>query len=87
MKILNLNVAIPTPRGPLAEVAGLPIVTLNGRSEAVIENHRGVSEYETTAITVRGGKYDIRVTGENLTINAMNSEKLTILGAIDAVTF
>ncbi|MDR2606399.1 MAG: YabP/YqfC family sporulation protein [Oscillospiraceae bacterium] len=71
----------------VSESLGYPIVTISGRAQVCIENHRGISEYENEAVTVLSGKYDIRVTGLNLTIRSMNTDTLVITGDINAVTF
>jgi len=71
--------------GVVAETLGLPIITISGKNEAIIENHKGITEYEHTAITVRAAKSDIRVIGRNLGIKTMDNSSLTITGEIDAV--
>jgi sporulation protein YqfC len=78
--------------GLVAETLGMPIVTISGRGEVRIENHLGISEYESGAITVRGGaptasrRFDIRITGSELEIRSMSSDVLVISGVIHAVT-
>jgi sporulation protein YqfC len=78
--------------GVAAESLGFPVVTISGKGEVCVENHRGISEYESGAITIRGGgplasgRYNIRVTGTGLEIRSMSSDTLIISGEIDGVT-
>jgi len=71
----------------ITETLGYPIVTVSGKNEVRIENHKGISEYVCDAITVVGKKYNIRVSGLGLTIKSMNSDALIITGEINAITF
>ncbi len=64
---------------------GMPIIEISDGRRVLIENHRGVTEYGKTQISVmvRFGK--IVVSGSNLELGFMSKEQLVISGTIDGV--
>ena len=67
------------------QLPGVPIVELAGTKRVLIENHRGVIEYDSSRIriSVKFGKID--VTGSGLEICYMSRQQLIITGQIDSV--
>ena len=58
-----------------------------GNREAVLEDCRGILEYDTDVVRVRTGKHIVRFTGRNLEIHCMTSDSLVITGFISGVEF
>ncbi|MDR0937036.1 MAG: YabP/YqfC family sporulation protein [Oscillospiraceae bacterium] len=71
----------------LGEILGRPVITFTGNTNLRIEGHKGVTEYETAHVTVRLGKYNLRVEGVGLAISSINSDCLTLTGEIQSVRF
>jgi sporulation protein YqfC len=71
----------------LGEILGKPVITLTGNTNLRIESHKGVTEYEAAHITVRCGKFNLRVEGNGLAISSINSDSLNLTGEIQSVHF
>ena len=67
---------------PADAVAGMPRITITGRSRVLIENHKGLLEYGEETIEVAGGRLRIRIRGTDLQLRAMDREDLIITGRI-----
>ena len=71
-----------------AEVAGgLPRVTVTGARRVLIENHRGLLDYDLDRIDVNTGVGIIRIRGEALEITAMSASELVAAGRIISAEF
>lgn len=68
------------------ELPGMPLVEIAGEKRVLIENHRGVTEYDANRICVRVKFGQICVCGESLTLAQMTGASLVICGRIDSVT-
>lgn len=73
----------------LAELLDIPLetidwpkVTLNGNTNAVIQNHRGVIEYDQNIVRINTKLGEIKVTGEKLTLVAASKEEIIVEGLI-----
>ncbi len=69
------------------EAAGLLKLTVSGRGRALVENHRGLLEYAGERIEINGGSVRLRLSGEGLTLAAMDREALLITGSIAAIEY
>jgi len=63
----------------------LPLITLTGRREVIIENYKNISEFSETAIRVRTKEGEVTVTGERLVLQQITSEILLITGRVGGI--
>lgn len=68
-------------------VMGASIVTLTGRTEAWVENYKGIIEYSTEAILLQGKSCQICFTGKRLSIDYYTSEDMKISGCIEYIRY
>lgn len=68
------------------ELPGMPLVEIAGEKRVLIENHKGVTEYDADRICVRVNFGQICVCGEHLTLAQMTGACLVICGRIDSIT-
>lgn len=64
---------------------GVPIFTMNGDGELLIENHKGILKYSLTEIEVSSKSFPILITGENLSIEYYTADTLKICGKINQI--
>lgn len=70
---------------PLDTVIDLPKIIVSGNQQVVIENHRGVIEYEPALIRV-GTKFgELKITGAELVLVSVFKEELVITGKIGQI--
>jgi len=67
---------------PLDTVVELPKMVVNGNQQLVIENHRGIIEYESSVIRVGTKLGEIKITGSQLALISVLKEDLVIAGKI-----
>lgn len=72
---------------PKEIVLNIPRLTLVGNRDLMIENFKGVMEYENERIRVNTGNGVIKVTGARLLIREITSEDIIISGEIHALEF
>lgn len=65
-----------------AEAEGLVRVQLFGRERMSVENHKGVYEYRTELVRLQTGDGMLRVEGEGLSLQELQSERICISGTI-----
>ena len=56
-----------------------------GNDTVMIECHRGLTQYATETVTVRGGTADLKIRGRGLTLEMMTDTVLKIRGAVFGV--
>ncbi|MGN0779523.1 MAG: YabP/YqfC family sporulation protein [Aristaeellaceae bacterium] len=70
-----------------AEVVGnVPRVTLTGRSEVDVEQHRGLSAYQPEEVVFRTACGSLRISGHELRLKRYTSCDAQITGEIACVT-
>ena len=67
-------------------IPGQPLVELSGDGRVLIENHRGVIEYENDRVAVQVDYGQVVIVGRGLELVRMCKEQLIILGRIESVT-
>lgn len=67
---------------PEEALSGVPRLTVTNGSRALIENHRGILEYNRERITVNFKKGQMCLSGRELRIAAMNREELLVRGEL-----
>lgn len=85
-------------RGYLSEITGLADISseiigscfraeIVENSKILIENHKGIAEYDAECVKINCGRLVMTVRGSDLCLVAMNSNGLSISGSIDSVTY
>lgn len=70
---------------PLDTVIDLPKIVVSGNQQVVIENHRGVIEYEPTIIRVGTKLGELKIAGAELVLVSVFKEELVITGKIGQI--
>lgn len=72
---------------PKEIVLNIPKTTIVGNRDMMIENFKGVMEYEDDRIRVNTGTGVVKITGVRLLIREITSEDIIISGDIHALEF
>lgn len=62
-------------------------LTLIGARELVVENHRGLYEYETDKVVLSVPEGRLTVAGQGLSIRSISPDQLTIEGSIRVIEY
>lgn len=65
----------------------LPRITLVGKGELYIENHRGIIEYSLERLRVNLSRGYIEIEGQGLEISALMPDELAIVGEIRSLRY
>jgi sporulation protein YqfC len=68
-------------------VMDIPKVTLIGRNELYLENHRGIIEYSLTRVRINLSRGYIEIEGEDMEIKALLPEELSLYGQIKSIKY
>lgn len=68
-------------------VCGASNVSIIGSMRVIIENYKGILEYNCEEILLQGKQSKIKIAGSCLKIRCYNDEEMVIDGQIDGVTF
>lgn len=68
-------------------MCGASNVTILGSMRVIIENYKGILEYNTEEIILQGKQCRIRIFGSCLKVRCYNEEEMVIDGRIDGVQF
>lgn len=68
-------------------ILGVPLLSMQGNSELMIENHRGLLQYDSNEIRVRTKTFTVQVIGRKLTIQEYRKDVLIIRGWIERMQF
>lgn len=77
-EILEMPVEISTEQ---------PKITILGFNKMMVENHRGILEYQDIFIRIKTTIGMLNVSGIDLTLNEMRNNELIINGKIDEIEF
>lgn len=72
---------------PKEIILDLPKVTMFGNGHFVIENYKGIIEYDSERIRINTAKGIIKIFGQNLEINTVTNEEILITGIVNNVEF
>ena len=94
MKKVN-NLKLKEQNEKLADLFSLPHdilcgasnVSIIGSMRVIIENYKGILEYEKETIVLQGKQSKIKIMGNCLKIRCYNEEEMVIDGRIDGVLF
>lgn len=64
----------------------LPLMHLTGGQRLVVENHKGVAEFDGTHVRIRAAKGYVLVQGEQLLVGSIGRDDIVITGNIQSVT-
>lgn len=67
---------------PKEIVLNIPKITLVGKSDMMLENYKGIIEYDDKRIRINTGIGVLRITGSGLCIKEITSEDIIICGEI-----
>jgi sporulation protein YqfC len=68
-------------------VLDMPRLTVVGRNELYLENHKGIIEYSPTRLRINLSRGFLEVIGENLVIQALMPEEMKVWGDIDSIKY
>ncbi|MDF2839247.1 MAG: yqfC [Clostridia bacterium] len=80
----TLSNALELPKDIILDVAR---VTMIGSNHVIVENHKGILEYNEDQIRVNTGSGILIVIGSKLNIKSILQEEITITGEIDSVGY
>lgn len=66
---------------------GAVLVSITGRQEILIENYRGILEYNQMYIRLQTKTCHLVIQGKNLHISYYTNEEMKITGIIDSVSY
>jgi len=66
---------------------GEAIVTITGRRELLIENYKGILNYEDSFIKIQAKNCRIMITGRKLSIDYYTNEEMKISGFFEQVQY
>lgn len=72
---------------PKEVVLNIPKFTMIGSGELIIENYKGVIEYEDEKVRVNTNSGVIKITGNKLVIREITSENIFLNGKIKSLEF
>ncbi|MBQ6554707.1 MAG: hypothetical protein IJL89_05700 [Firmicutes bacterium] len=72
---------------PKDAVLDLPLVSITGSCEIVIDNFKNIREFSDKNVCINAGSLHIQLCGSGLEISCLTKETLMIRGDIDAVNF
>lgn len=72
---------------PKEVILNIPKMTMFGSKDLLIENYKGIIEYDNIRIRVNTGSGIIKITGNNLNIREITSEDILVSGSIDCLEF
>ena len=68
-------------------VLDMPLITMKGKEEVVIENYKGIIEYSTEKIRINTTAGIYKLTGEERLIKCLDSDNVIITGRINSTEF
>ena len=72
---------------PKESVLNIPKLTMAGNRDMIIENYKGILEFDSTGIRLGTGMGMIKITGSGLLIKEITSDDIIISGTIHSLEF
>lgn len=72
---------------PKEVIMDLPKLTMAGDKELYLENYKSILEYTDKLVRLNLGRREIKISGTDLAIRAIESADITVSGTISAVEF
>lgn len=76
--------ALELPGGTLTDI---PHIEMTGHREAIVEGCHGILSYDDDVVRLHTGCGIIRITGQKLTLRAMNNDSAMVSGKILSLEF
>lgn len=83
-RIMNFSEVFEVPKDV---VLGEAIITLTGKREAIIENYKGILEYNNNYIRLLTKNGTIEFKGSNLNIIYLTNEEIKVIGSIAEINY
>lgn len=84
---MNLNKVNEILDLPMEVGTNIPKITMTGFNEIIIENYKGIIEYEEFFIRISTYIGNININGFELKLNQMTDESVNITGKIENIDF
>jgi len=68
-------------------VFNLPKLTVIGRTEVYLENHRGIIEYSLNRLRISLSRGFLQIEGQNLEIKALMPDEMSISGEVHSIKY
>lgn len=68
-------------------VLNLPRITLVGDLQLVIENHRGIEDFDGCYVRIALERGFVVIKGENLTLRSIHADEVVVDGSIKALLY
>lgn len=68
-------------------ILGMPKITVTGDSEIIIENYKGIVEYENEVLKINTEPGVISIEGDGFNISAITDDEIEIEGKIKNIDF
>ena len=72
---------------PKEVMLNLPLISLTGKEELIIENYKGIVEYGDEVMRVNTAIGVLRIEGKGLLLRQLTSECIVVTGTIKGVLF
>ncbi len=72
---------------PKESVLNIPKLTMAGNRDMIIENYKGIIEFDSTGIRLGTGMGTIKIAGSGLLIKEITSDDIIISGTIHSLEF
>lgn len=72
---------------PKEIVLNVPKLTMIGNKDIVIENYKGIVEYDESRVRINTGIGVIKITGDRMAIREITSEDIMVIGNIVSLEF
>jgi sporulation protein YqfC len=83
----NLQVLAGLLEIPQDIVLDLPRVTMLGNKQVMVENHKGIIEYNSVLLRIKLNQGELVIGGENLILGGLQPELLLVEGVINEIRY
>lgn len=80
----NVSEALELPR---EVVLNLPLISITGREEVLIENYKGIIEYDGRRVRASTTAGIIKIEGINLLLKHVTNESIVVTGDVRTIEF
>lgn len=74
-------------RIPKEVALGHSLVSMIGNTELIVENYRGILEFDDQLIRILGKKEQIKIYGKHLKIEYYTNEEMKVIGIIRGIEY
>ncbi len=72
---------------PADIVLDLPRITMLGNKQLLVENHKGIIEYNGSLVRIKLSQGELNVAGTELTIGNFQAEQLLVEGTVTEIKY